>query len=49
MWEAMKDIKEKYSINLADFAIQNRVAEESAFAYYILDLFCYSKDKQDYS
>ena len=31
-WEAMKDIKEEYPVDLAEFAIQKGIAEEPAFA-----------------
>ena len=34
-WEALKDIKECYPVDLADFAIQRRIAEEPAFAWWI--------------
>ena len=34
-WEALKDIKECYPVNLAEFAIQRRIAEEPDFAWWI--------------
>ena len=34
-WEAMKDIKQSYPVDLADFAIQKGIAEEPAFAWWI--------------
>ena len=32
-WETMNDIKESYTVDLADFAIQKGIVEEHAFAW----------------
>ena len=34
-WVALKDVKESYPVQLAEFAISNRIAEEPAFAWWV--------------
>ena len=34
-WVALKDVKESYPVQLAKFAISNRIAEEPAFAWWV--------------
>ena len=34
-WVALKDVKESYPVQLAEFAISNRIAEEPAFVWWV--------------
>ena len=34
-WVTLKDVKESYPVQLAEFAISNRIAEEPAFAWWV--------------
>ena len=34
MWLALKDMKEAYPVQLAEYAVQNRISLEPAFAWW---------------
>ena len=34
-WKKLKDIKDSYSVQLAEYAVENRVSEEPAFAWWV--------------
>ena len=35
IWKKLKDIKESYPVKLAEYAVENRISEEPAFAWWV--------------
>ena len=34
-WNALKDVKDSYPVQMAEFAVENRLSEEPAFAWWV--------------